>query len=170
MKRLILLISDTFIYYRKSFYVAAFVYVISIVFGMLFFQNEIIPINPNKIAFHDLLKHNLFTMFLIISAGTFTFGLLGNFIIVANGVVLGRILIGVYNSSGHYPIFRYVAPHFIFETVALCIAAAISYETYKFFYNMRHVESKVISIKYVLISLFFMLLFILIAACIESKV
>lgn len=169
MKKLIYLIKDTFMYYKKSIYIATAVYTLSIVCGIIIFQNEIVPINPTTIPFSDLLLHNGFTVILIIIAGIISFGILGNFVIIANGIILGRIIIGVYNSSGIYPIIHYIAPHFLFETFAILIGAAISYETYKLFYNIRHIEPKIIRLKFITICVIIILLLLSVAAFIESS-
>ena len=108
-------------------------------------------------------------MLLIVIVGLFSFGILGNFVLAANGVILGRVLIGVFNGYGIAPILSNIAPHFIFETSAMLIATAISCETFKFIYNINHNEPKTIRLRYCLMGLCFVILLLICSCLIESR-
>jgi len=168
LKKLMSLTKETVLYYKNGFLIAMVVYFLSILVGIFIFHNSKIPINPKALSFLELLSHNSLSVLLVIIAGIISFGLLGNFVLIANGIVLGRILIGVFNNYGISPILTNIAPHFFFETSALLMATALSYETYKLYYNIRHTEIKVIRLKYFLTGFCFIILLLVVAALIES--
>lgn len=112
MKKSIILIKDTLEYYKKSIFIAFILYSLSIISGMFYFSKDTITISPKSFSFGELLWHNGVTMLLIIILGIISFGLIGNFILIANGIILGRILIGVYNLYGISPLLHHIAPHF----------------------------------------------------------
>lgn len=168
MKKFTSLIRDTFRYYKKGILIAGGLYFASLLFGLVFFQKEELTIHPKALGFLELLSHNGLSAVLIIATGLISFGLLGNFVLLANGAILGRVLVGVYNNYGMSPILNNVAPHFAFETLALLIATAISYESNKFYYNMRHEERRVIRLKYVTVGLLTIFALLSLAAIIES--
>lgn len=155
-------------YFRKKLVFNVFIFNFSVCLGMLIFKDERIPINPTSQNFYFLLMNNFIVCLIIIVSGILSFGFLGNFILVANSVVLGRIIIGVFNEYGITPLIRYIAPHFIFEITALLIATAISQEPNKFFYNLRHSDIKIVRIRYNLFAFATMVSLLLVAAFIES--
>lgn len=168
MKRLVSEIKHWFIYYKKGVFLASTVYFISLLFGLILFRSEVIPISPTTLSFFRLWAHNGVVMLLILILGIVSFGILGNLVLVSNGLILGRILVGVYNGYGFSPIVKHILPHFIFETAAIVIAGAISYETYKFFYNIRHSDTRVIRLRYVCVGIVFVVILLSIGAFIES--
>lgn len=144
-------------------------YFFSIMLGMLIFQKEIIPISPQKIPMLKLLLHNSATAGLIILLGVISFGILGNLTLIANGIILGRIIIGVFNNYGISPIISNIAPHFFFEMLALIIATSLSCETNKLLYNIKHTENKTIRLKYAFVGACLSICLLTIAAGIESN-
>lgn len=164
------LIKETLSYYKKNMILATIIYFSSVLAGIILFHDRKMPINPTPLTFLELLLHNSISMLLIVLAGIISFGILGNLLLIANGVILGSIFVGVFNNYGISPLISMVAPHFLFETLALLIAASLSYETYKLYYNIRHIEPKVIRVKYFLTGLCLVLIFLIIAALIESEV
>lgn len=169
MKKSIILIKDTLEYYKKSIFIAFILYSLSIISGMFYFSKDTITISPKSFSFGELLWHNGVTMLLIIILGIISFGLIGNFILIANGIILGRILIGVYNLYGISPLLHHIAPHFFLETLALILCTSVSYETYKFFYNIRHIDQHVIKLRYVIINITISIIALIIAAFIECQ-
>lgn len=169
MRKSITLIKATLEYYKKFIFVALILYCLSIIVGIICFSKDKIPVIPKSFSFLELLQHNGLTMLLIIVLGIVSFGVIGNFILIANGIVLGRILIGVYNLYGMDPILHHIAPHFFIETLALILCTAVSYETYKFFYNIRHINRQVIKLRYVTINITISIIALMIAALIESQ-
>lgn len=155
--------------YKHNLSIAAVVYFISIVIGIIIFRNEKILIALQSLSFSDLFLHNGLSVFLIAAAGLISFGVLGNFVLIANGVILGRILAGVFNNYGVSPILSNIAPHFLFETSAMLIATAMSYETYKFIYNISHSEPKTIRLKFCLTGVCLVILLLIFSALIESQ-
>ncbi|CYU74867.1 stage II sporulation protein M [Streptococcus suis] len=169
MRKFVFNLNSTAEYFKKKLLLNTLVFIVSIVVGMIFFHKEEIVINPTSQDFSSLLVNNTIVCLLIIVMGVLSFGFLGNFVLIANSVVLGRIIIGVFNLYGIVPLLHYIAPHFIFEISALLIATAISQETNKFFYNFRHQDIKIIRIKYNLIASITMFVLLVIAALIESN-
>lgn len=161
--------SESFVYFKNNLLFSLCLFLVGLGSGSLIFRTEKIPITPQKQAFFTLLQNNFLVCLTIIVAGILSFGILGNFVLLANAVVLGRIFIGVYNLYGIAPLLRYLAPHFIFEITALLLATVISQETYKFFYNFRHVEPKIIYLRYDLAAFGLMLIFLGVAALIEAN-
>lgn len=113
--------------------------------------------------------HNSLSLSLIIVAGLISFGILGNFILIANGIILGRIFVGVFNNYGISPLLSNIAPHFVLETLAMLLATAISCETYKFIYNIKHNEPKVIRLKFCFVGFCVVILLLVFSASIESQ-
>lgn len=163
------LIRETFIYYKNSVLLATVIYFLSIIVGIIIFHNEKIPIAPQSLSFWELFLHNGLAVLLIVVTGLISFGILGNFILIANGIILGRIFIGVFNNYGISPLLSNIAPHFIFETLAILIATAISCETFKFIYNIKHNEPKVIRLKFCLVGFCLVILLLILSALIESQ-
>lgn len=170
LKKIISLFKNTLLYYKFGLIIALVLYLSSLFLAIFIFNNEKLKINLHSIGFFELLSHNLISASLIIIFGLISFGLLGNFILIANGAILGYIVSGVYNSYGFYPILLHVGPHFIFEISALLVSTAISYETGKFIYNVKHDTKKVIRIKFLCTGLIIILCLLIISALIESQV
>lgn len=170
MKKLTYLIKETFGYYKKFAMMASSVYCLSILTGMILFRKDVIPINPVRLSFGTLIVHNSVSVTLIVLAGLLSFGILGNLVMIPNGVVLGRILAGVFNHLGIQPVVHYAAPHFLFETAAIVAGGAVSCETYKLFYNLRHSQPKTIRLRYALTMLCTALGCLILAAIIESRI
>ncbi len=156
-------------YFKNNLLVSLALFLSAISSGIVIFKTETIQISPQKQQFIFLFHNNFLVCLTIIVAGLLSFGILGNFVLFANGVVVGRVIVGVYNLYGITPLLRYLAPHFIFEISALLIATAISQETYKFFYNFRHPDIKVICLRYDLRAFVMMNILLVIAALIESN-
>lgn len=163
------LIKDTFVYYKNNILIATAIYFLSIIGGIIIFHNEKIPIAPQSLSFLDLFLHNSLSVLLIIVVGLISFGVLGNLVLIANGIILGRIFAGVFNNYGISPLLSNIAPHFIFETLAILIATAISCETFKFIYNIKHSEPKVIRLKFCLVGLCLVILLLVLSALIENQ-
>ena len=161
---------DAIVYFRKTLLFCSIVLFLSIIAGIIIFSRESITINPTSLSFTTIFKNNFLVALAIMISGILTFGLFGNFIIIANGVVLGRVLIGVFNVYGIHPLIQYIGPHFIFEMTGLLFAYCISCETNKFFYNFRHTDLKIIRLKYNLVFLIVSILLLAIAAFIESNI
>ena len=113
--------------------------------------------------------HNSLSVLLIIVVGLISLGILGNLVLIANGIILGRIFAGVFNNYGLSPLLNNIAPHFIFETLAILIATAISCETFKFIYNIKHNEPKVIRLRYCIVGFCLVILLLIFSALIESQ-
>lgn len=77
--------------------------------------------------------------------------------------------IGVFNNYGISPLLSNIAPHFIFETLAILIATAISCEAFKLIYNIKHNEPKVIRLRFCLVGLCLVVLLLVFSALIESQ-
>lgn len=163
------LIKDTFVYYKNNILIATAIYFLSIIGGIIIFHNEKIPIAPQSLSFLDLFLHNSLSVLLIIVVGLISFGVLGNLVLIANGIILGRIFAGVFNNYGISPLLSNIAPHFIFETLAILIATAISCETFKFIYNIKHSEPKVIRLKFCLVGFCLVILLLVLSALIENQ-
>lgn len=163
------LIKDTFVYYKNNILIASTIYFLSLIVGVIIFCNEKIPVAFQSLSFLELFLHNSFSIILIVVGGLISFGILGNFVLIANGVILGRIFAGVFNNYGISPIVSNIAPHFLFETLAILIATAISYETFKFIYNIKHNEPKVIRLKFCLVGFCLVTLLLILSALIESQ-
>ncbi|MBM7636037.1 stage II sporulation protein M [Streptococcus saliviloxodontae] len=169
MKKLMFNITACLKYFKNNLIFTLILFIASLLSGVIIFHSNKIPINPVSPSFNTLLLNNLLVCLTIIFSGIISFGFFGNFVLIANSVFLGRVIVGVYNMYGISPILKYLAPHFIFEITALLIATAISQETNKFFYNFRHTDIRVIRIKYDLIALLIMLTLLCVAAFIESQ-
>lgn len=169
MKKLAYETGNAFVYFKKMLLFSSTVFIISLLAGMVLFAREKIPINPTRLSFSTILTNNFLVSMTIILLGIITFGVLGQFVLIANAVILGRIFIGVFNIYGIAPLLKYVAPHFIFEITGLLFASCISCETNKFFYNFRHTEIKMIRLRYDLIFFILMCFLLIIAAFIESR-
>ncbi len=163
------LIKDAFSYYKNSILFATAIYFLSIVVGIIIFHNEKIPIAPQSLSFLELFLHNSLSVLLIIVVGLISLGILGNLVLIANGIILGRIFAGVFNNYGLSPLLNNIAPHFIFETLAILIATAISCETFKFIYNIKHNEPKVIRLRYCIVGFCLVILLLIFSALIESQ-
>ncbi|MBM0046169.1 stage II sporulation protein M [Anaerococcus sp. mt242] len=170
MKGLMLSIKEGVSYYKNQFIFATVLYILTLFLGIIIFRNEKISIEPKIMGFWELLAHNSISAILIIVLGIFTFGIFGNFILISNSVVLGRVIIGVINQYGMSPIIEHILPHFVFETCALLLATALSYETFKFIYNVTHDDTKVIKLRYFFLGILIILFLLIIAALIESNI
>jgi uncharacterized membrane protein SpoIIM required for sporulation len=170
LKSLIWNIKESFVYFKKAFLLAFAIYLTSFIIAIILFKNVSYSINPVRLPFLRLFLHNTGTLIIIIGAGLISCGVAGNFILVANAVSLGNIIIGVYNRYGIMPIISGVLPHFLFELIATLMATCISYETSKLFYNLRHTNIKTIHLKYDICFLVISIIFVIIAATIESHI
>lgn len=156
-------------YFKNNLLFSTILFFIAIGSGMIIFRTEKLVIYPHRQVFFTLLYNNFLVCLTIMIAGILSFGILGNFVLFANGVIVGRIIIGVFSLYGMKPLLHYLAPHFIFEISALIIATVISQETYKFFYNLRHVDIKIIYLRYDLGAFLIMNILLVVAALIESN-
>lgn len=157
------------VYFKNNLLFSTILFLLAIGSGMIIFRTEKLAIAPHRQAFWTLLYNNFLVCVTIMLAGILSFGILGNFVLIANGVVVGRVIIGVFSLYGMKPLLHYLAPHFIFEISALIIATVISQETYKFFYNLRHIDIKRIYLRYDLGAFLIMDVLLVIAALIESN-
>lgn len=139
--------------------------------GIIFFRNKTYTIHKQSLKFFQIFFNNYKLAILIIITGLITVGILSTLIIFVNGILLGDILIGVYNKYSLSPILTGVAPHFIFELSALCIAAAISYESIKIIrvlFNEKYTNK--IHIKSLFINFILMTILFIVASIIEVNI
>ncbi|GEP64806.1 hypothetical protein CBE01nite_25740 [Clostridium beijerinckii] len=117
---------------KKQILISFSFYFIGIIVGMFLSRNQEYTTNPQNLKFAYIFFNNYRLSILIIIIGLITVGIGSSIMLFTNGVILGDILIGVFNKYSVWPILTGVAPHFIFEISALCIATSISYESIRF--------------------------------------
>lgn len=156
---------------KKQIFISFSFYFIGILVGMFLSRNQKYTTNPQNLKFAYIFLNNYKLSILIIIIGLITVGIASSIILFANGVILGDILIGVFNKYSILPILTGVAPHFVFEVLALCIATSISYESIKLIrflidknYTNKVYISKILSNFFAMTVLFF------IAALIETNI
>jgi len=164
-------ILNSLISIKKQIFISFCVYFIGALIGAFLSRNQEYTTNAQNLKFMYIFLNNYKLSLLIIIIGFITVGIGSTVFLFANGIMLGDILIGVYNKYSLLPILTGVAPHFIFEVLALCIATSISYESIKFIrilfdknYTNKVQISKIISNFVTMTVLFF------IAALIETNI
>lgn len=156
---------------KKGFFFSFCIYFIGIFVGIILFRNKTYTIHKTNLKFIHIFFNNYKLGILIIVTGLITIGILSTLIIFCNGIILGDILVGVYNKYNLSPIFTGVAPHFIFEVFALCIATSISYESIKivrFLFNEKY--NNKIHISRLLTNFILMTILFIVAAVIEVNI
>lgn len=162
-------IIDSFKYFKIQILIATLVYSSELLSGMIFFRNNFYDINPQKLTFLKIFTTNFGVAMIIIIFGLLSCGIMSITILFANGLLLGDILIGVYNKYGTMPLITGILPHFFFEIIGLILATCISFETYKLLYNLKHENIKIIRFSHNLRMLILMIVLIFLAAIIESN-
>lgn len=170
MEKLISNIKQSFLYFEKQFMVYFFLYIVSIILGIIINFNQYDIINEVSLSFWNIFAQNLRLSLILIIVGFFTFGIISALVLIFNGFILGYVLIVIYNSYGILPILTGIMPHFFLEMIALILACCISRESHKFIYNMRYSTVKTIRIRNSFYTFMVMLILLILASGIESSI
>ncbi len=113
-------------YFKIFIFLSIFIFFIGIFCGCLTSPN-ISNLYSNKSNFISIFFNNIKVSLTILILGSLTGGLLSQIILFANGFILGKLIILLYNKNLLISLFAGLLPHLFVELFGLVLFAAIAH-------------------------------------------